>query len=178
MIDLILTLIWLLLPVYTPNNFAVLLGGGKPIDLGKSIFGKRIFGDGKTIRGFVAGVVGGIFVANFQLVVEKSFNFKLFSRLSYTDFFILTFLLSFSSMLGDLFGSFVKRRTGFERGKPFPILDQLSFLIISFLISSQTKAFWLLFDLEKVFLAILITPFLHLFVNVLAYKLRLKDVPW
>ncbi len=39
--------IWLLLPAYTPNNFAVLFGGGTPIDLGKKfIDGKRILGDG------------------------------------------------------------------------------------------------------------------------------------
>ncbi|MCS7121612.1 MAG: CDP-2,3-bis-(O-geranylgeranyl)-sn-glycerol synthase [Archaeoglobaceae archaeon] len=178
MIELVLVTIWLLLPAYTPNNFAVVLGGGKPIDLGKNFLGKRIFGDGKTIRGFLAGIVGGVFVANLQICIEDLFGFEIFSSLKYFDFFVLTFLLAFGSMLGDLAGSFIKRRLSYEKGKPLPVLDQLMFLFVAILISSQFYAFWYLFDFEKIVVAFIVTPFLHIAVNVLAYKLKLKDVPW
>jgi len=179
MLDLILKTIWLLLPAYTPNNFAVVFGGGTPIDLGKKfIDGKRILGDGKTIRGFVAGVLGGLLVAHIQLVIESILNFKIYSSLSYIQFLHLTFLLALGSMVGDSVGSFIKRRLGFERGKSFPILDQLTFLIVAYLFATLSPAFKLLFTLDIIILSILITPILHLITNVIAYMLKLKEVPW
>ena len=179
MLDLILETIWLLLPAYTPNNFAVVFGGGIPIDLGKTfIDGRRILGDGKTIRGFVAGVLGGLLVAHIQLIVEPILNFKIYSNLSYIQFLQLTFLLSFGSMVGDSVGSFIKRRFGFERGKSFPILDQLTFLIFAYLFASLSPIFNLLFTLDIIILSIFITPILHLIANIIAYMLKLKEVPW
>jgi len=179
MLDSILKTIWLLLPAYTPNNFAVVFGGGTPIDLGKEfIDGRRILGDGKTIRGFVAGVLGGLLVAHIQLVVEHIFNFKIYSSLSYTQFLQLAFLLAFGSMVGDSVGSFIKRRLGFERGKSLPILDQLTFLIFAYLFASLTYAFKSLFTLDVIILSIIITPLLHIITNVIAYMLKLKEVPW
>ncbi len=179
MLELILRTIWLLLPAYTPNNFAVLFGGGKPLDLGKRfIDGRRILGDGKTIRGFVSGVIGGVFVAHLQILIENLAGFHIYSTLDYPSFLKLVFLLSFGAMLGDSLGSFVKRRFGFERGKSFPILDQLTFLIVAYLMASGVDVFYKLFTWDVIIAGILITPVLHLSVNVLAYKLHLKDVWW
>jgi len=176
---LIVKTIWLLLPAYTPNNFAVLFGGGKPLDLGKYfIDGKRILGDGKTIRGFIAGVLGGILTAHVQLLIEKILNVHLYSSLEYSAFLQLIFLLSFGAMLGDSIGSFLKRRFGFERGKSFPILDQLMFLVFALLLASRCEAFYKLFTRDVVITGLIITPLLHLAVNVIAYKLKLKDVWW
>ncbi|MET1123930.1 MAG: CDP-2,3-bis-(O-geranylgeranyl)-sn-glycerol synthase [Archaeoglobaceae archaeon] len=179
MLEVIAKIVWLLLPAYTPNNFAVLLGGGRPIDLGRNfIDGKRILGDGKTFRGFFGGVAGGIFVANVQYGIEKLTGVEIYSSLSYSEFFVLTFLLTLGAMLGDSVGSFLKRRFGYERGEPFPVVDQLTFLLISLAIASTSDAFWKLFDTTTVLLAIVITPPLHVFVNFLAYMLKLKEVPW
>ncbi len=171
--------IWLLLPAWTPNNFAVLLGGGKPIDLGrKFIDGRRLLGDGKTIRGFVGGVAGGVFIANIQYAVEKLVGFEIYSSLGYSNFFILTFLLSFGAMLGDSVGSFVKRRLGYERGSMLPVVDQLMFLAVAFLIASSCDAFWKLFTPTLILIAFVLTLVAHLAVNALAYKLGFKEVPW
>jgi CDP-2,3-bis-(O-geranylgeranyl)-sn-glycerol synthase len=179
MLELIVKTIWLLLPAYTPNNFAVLFGGGKPLDFGKHfIDGKRILGDGKTIRGFIAGVFGGVFTAHIQLAIEKIFRFSVYSSLDYSSFIQIVFLLSFGAMFGDAIGSFVKRRFGVERGKSFPILDQLTFLITAYLLASRCYAFYRLFTWDVIVTGIVITPVLHLAINVLAYKLGLKDVWW
>ncbi len=178
MFELIKT-IWLLLPAYTPNNFAVLFGGGTPIDLGRKFLdGKRILGDGKTIRGFIAGVLGGLLVAHIQLIVEKVLGFEVYSKLPYVEFFRLTFLLAFGAMVGDSLGSFIKRRFGVERGRCFPVLDQLTFLIVAYAFASISKAFHILFTPEIIVIGIVVTPLLHLAVNVLAYLLNLKEVPW
>ncbi len=179
MLSLILKTIWLLIPAYTPNNFAVLFGGGKPMDFGKNfIDGRRILGDGKTIRGFFAGIAGGVFCANIQYLIEKLTKIPLYSSLSYNEFIVLVFLLALGAMTGDAIGSFIKRRIGIERGGVFPVVDQLMFLFIALLIASRYSPFWKVFDLQTVIIGILITPVLHILTNYIAYKLNLKEVPW
>ncbi len=175
----VLKTVWLLLPAYTPNNFAVLFGGGRPIDMGKTfIDGRRILGDGKTIRGFVAGVLGGLLVAHLQLLIEHLAGFKIYSSLPYEEFITITFLLALGSMFGDSFGSFIKRRFGVERGKCFPVLDQLTFLIFAYAFAMRAEGFWKLFTVKILLIGIVITPVLHVTVNVIAYVLKLKEVPW
>lgn len=179
MFEIFLKVIWLLLPAYTPNNFAVVLGGLKPMDFGKKfIDGHRILGDGKTFSGFFGGILGGIMIANIQRVLEMHSGIKIYSSLPYTEFLYLVLAFSFGSMIGDAVGSFVKRRLGFERGRSFPIVDQLTFLFFAIAFASLTEAFWELFGTIEIAIAIAITPMLHLFVNFLAYKMKLKEVPW
>jgi len=180
MLYLFLKTVWLLLPAYTPNNFAVLFGGGTPIDLGKHfIDGKRILGDGKTIRGFVIGVSGGIFCGILQLQIEKFLGIALFSTLPFKDAFILIVSLSFGALVGDVLGSFIKRRVGRERGESLPLFDQLSFLAVAFLFAYVfSPHFSQLFTPEVVVIAVILTPILHLLTNYIAHLLGLKDVPW
>ncbi len=180
MLYTILQTLWLLIPAYTPNNFAVLFGGGTPVDLGKKfIDGKRILGDGKTIRGFVSGVLGGIFCGNIQYYAEKILGWGFYSTLAYTDFLIMVSTLSFGALFGDMVGSFIKRRFGIERGEKLPLFDQLTFLIFAFLFAYiSSPYFGDLFSLKIVLTGFIITPFLHLLTNFIAYKLGLKDVPW
>ncbi|MEM2726930.1 MAG: CDP-2,3-bis-(O-geranylgeranyl)-sn-glycerol synthase [Archaeoglobaceae archaeon] len=179
MFEVLIKVIWLLLPAYTPNNFAVLLGGVKPMDFGKNfVDGRRILGDGKTFSGFFGGILGGILIANVQRVIEVPLGVKIFSSIPYNEFLYLVLAFTFGSMLGDSVGSFVKRRLGFERGRSFPIVDQLTFLIFAMAFASLTKAFWELFGTLEIAIAIIITPVLHLLVNFLAYKMKLKEVPW
>jgi CDP-2,3-bis-(O-geranylgeranyl)-sn-glycerol synthase len=180
MLDVIVRTIWLLLPAYTPNNFAVVFGGGRPIDMGKKfVDGKRVLGDGKTVRGFVAGVLGGLFVAHVQRVVENFAGIGLYSSLEYSSFLTLAFCLAFGALVGDMAGSFVKRRVGVERGASFPVLDQLGFLLVAFAFAySFSPDFGRLFTRSVILTGIVITPALHLFANIVAYKLGMKDVPW
>ena len=179
MIDLLILTIWLFLPSYTPNNFAVVFGGGTPIDLGmKFRDGRRILGDGKTFRGFFFGVLGGIVTGIIQYGVENVFGLQAFSVLPLPSFLALCFLLSSGALTGDIFGSFVKRRIGFQRGKSFPVLDQLGFLVFALLFASVHPAFGSLYTTDVILTGILITPVLHVATNVIAYKLGLKDVPW
>lgn len=179
MFDLLFKVIWLLLPAYTPNNFAVILGGLKPIDFGKNfIDGRRILGDGKTISGFFGGILGGILIANIQRVIEMQTGIRLFSSLQYGEFMCLILAFTFGSMTGDAIGSFLKRRLGYERGSSLPIVDQLTFLLFAMAFASLTSAFWELFGILEIAIAIIITPVLHVMINILAYKMKLKEVPW
>ena len=84
----------------------------------------------------------------------------------------LGFLMAFGALLGDLVGSFIKRRMGLQSGEPAPIMDQLDFvagaLILSLLV---VKISWEFFIIIAV-----LTLILHLGSNMIAYLLGIKDV--
>ena len=88
--------------------------------------------------------------------------------------------LAFGAMLGDIGASFLKRRTGRERGAAFPGLDQFDFVIgalacVWILAPAWTEATFT----TPVLLAVLVlTPLLHVMTNMGAYALGLKDEPW
>jgi len=79
--------------------------------------GKRVFGDGKTWRGFIGGVIIGSLAGLVQSLIEQN-----------PSAILRGFLLSFGALLGDLTGSFIKRRLDIERGQPALGMDQLGFL--------------------------------------------------
>jgi CDP-2,3-bis-(O-geranylgeranyl)-sn-glycerol synthase len=107
------------MPAYFANGSPVLVGGGRPIDGGRCWRdGRRIFGDGKTIRGFFGGVIIGTAIGFFQYIVE-----------AWDGVILRAFLLSFGALLGDLIGSFIKRRLNIERGQPALGMDQLGFMV-------------------------------------------------
>lgn len=164
-------IILFLLPAFFANAVPVIFGGGPPIDLGKSfIDGKRIFGEGKTYRGFFSGVLVGILIGVIEFFILG-------------DIFLLLIAVgsSLGTMIGDLFGSFVKRRIGLERGKPSLILDQLMFIVFAlffsyfYIISSKYS---ILLSIHSILLILLITFFMHKFSNIIANKMGLKKVPW
>lgn len=167
--------IWVVLPAYVPNSVAVVVGGGRPIDGGRRWRGNRLFGDGKTWRGFVGGVLGGFVVASALTALgpwlAPTFpTFPVVPRLT----------LPLGAMLGDLCGSFLKRRTGRERGAPFPVVDQLGFLVGALVLSLWLAPGWTLATVTPPVLAVLVlsTPLVHLGTNVTAYLLGFKREPW
>ena len=62
--------VYYIIPAYVANGFAVVTGGGRPIDLGRKFSDKRrILGDGKTIRGFTGGLIIGFSAGLLQLLI-------------------------------------------------------------------------------------------------------------
>jgi len=157
--------LWFILPAYVANATPVVLGGGRPIDAGeKFIDGRPIFGAGKTVRGFIAGLAAGTFVGLLQGIAEGPLS----------RYLALGFLLALGALLGDLLGSFIKRRLGIKRGGAAPGLDQLSFVIVALLAASPLA----LPSWEIVFTIIIITLPIHLATNFGGYKLGLKSRPY
>lgn len=149
-------------PAYCANAVPVLAGGGTPMDFGKNFFdGKRIFGDHKTFRGFFFGLLVGILVG----IVE-------FLIFDYPILFII--LPPLGALVGDLLGSFAKRRIGISPGGLFPIVDQIDFVIGALLFSIPLS----ILTWELALVVILITPPIHLLTNFVAFKMRLKKHPW
>ena len=153
----LISLFLFILPAYFANAVPVLFGGGRPIDGGKYFFdGRRVLGDGKTIRGFMSGVLIGTPV-----------GFMLSNLIG-------GFLLSFGALVGDSVGSFLKRRIGIGRGDIFPLVDQLMFLFFALLFVSPIQKITF-FD---VLLLSFVTIPIHVGMNYVAFRFRLKYVPW
>lgn len=164
-----------ILPAYFANSAPVLLGGGAPIDFGKKfIDGKRIFGDGKTMRGFAAGVACGTLVGIFLAYVLPGTQFEIYP--AQLDYAWGGFLLSLGTMVGDLAGSFAKRRLGMPSGKPSLVMDQLSFFL--FAIAFSTLAHPNVLTLWGVVFLAFATYFVHQGANIFANRAGLKKVPW
>ncbi len=84
-------------------------------------------------------------------------------------------------MLGDLLGSFIKRRLRIERGAPAPVLDQLDFImgvVLFSMIFTFAGASFLQLGIVYIVAILVLTPFIHRVVNRLAFKLRVKNVPY
>ncbi len=157
--------LWFILPAYVANATPVVLGGGRPIDAGKKfIDGRPIFGAGKTVQGFIAGLAAGTFVGLFQGIAAGTLS----------HYLALGFLLALGALLGDLLGSFIKRRLGIKRGGAAPGLDQLSFVVVALLAASPLA----LPSWEIILTIIIITLPIHLATNFCGYKLGLKSKPY
>jgi CDP-2,3-bis-(O-geranylgeranyl)-sn-glycerol synthase len=173
----LLSALWIMLPAYLPNPVAALCGGGSPVDLGRNFSdGRRIFGDGKTYRGLIVGILAGIAVGLVQLMANGAYGLAWLPQqtvLSVT-------LLSVGALLGDLVKSFFKRRFGKERGAKWPVADQYDLVAGAFALLLVFDPSWLFTQVTlPAFICILIlTPVLHRAVNIIGYLVKVKEVPW
>ena len=165
--------IWILLPAYFASASPVIFHDSRPMDFGKKWFdGNRIFGDNKTFGGFLVGVFSGTLCGFLQTLVQSSVVSADFQIQQMT--IILAFVISVGALSGDLAGSFIKRRFNMKPGEDAPFLDQLNFVF-----GAAFFAMWFTqITLEMFFIMLVITPVLHRFANIIAYRIRAKRVPW
>jgi CDP-2,3-bis-(O-geranylgeranyl)-sn-glycerol synthase len=166
-----------MLPAYLPNPIAALAGGGTPIDLGRNLSdGKRIFGDGKTYRGLIIGILAGIGIGLAQIRVSGFYGWENLPEQTYLS---IT-LLATGALLGDLCKSFIKRRLGKERGAKWPIADMYDLVAGALLLVLIFDPAWLFANMTLLILVLIliITPILHRVVNIIGYHFRIKEVPW
>ncbi len=178
-LETIVLAVWAMLPAYVPNNAAVLAGGGRPIDGGRTWGGKRVLGDGKTWRGTAAGIIAGLALAG--LLSAAAGDVSQLLGVDLPEFTVPAALgLAAGAMLGDILASFLKRRTGRERGAMFPGLDQLDFVAVSLPLTAllATEWFQTVFTWEVILVVVVLTPLLHVGTNAIGYALGLKNEPW
>jgi CDP-2,3-bis-(O-geranylgeranyl)-sn-glycerol synthase len=155
-------------PMYIANASPIILHGKKPLDFGKSFFGKRFLGDGKTILGTLIGILFGT-LAGFLFALFYNNIFILIP-----NYLLLSFLLAFGAITGDIIESFLKRRFGFKSGQKCFLFDQIDFILGGLLFSLI-----ILFPrIEIIIILFFATIFIHSGTNVIAFKLGLKKVPW
>ena len=152
-------LAYFLIPAYVSNAVPVLFGGGLPMDLGKHfVDGERIFGVNKTVKGFFSGLILGLVVS----LIEELILMK--------ELILLGVLASLGALLGDLFGSFIKRRLKMSPGTSLLFIDQLDFIIGALVFIYPIYRF----SHSMFLLILLITPPIHILANTMAYILKIK----
>lgn len=168
----LLDLLVFLIPIYVANASPVVLGGGAPLDFGASMpDGKRLLGDGKTIRGFVGGTLAGTVAGG---LVALAYHLPFFP--DQTTQFIAAFVLAFGTLSGDAVGSLIKRRFGVGSGRPF-VLDTIMFLVVALaLVYPLAKPE--LYEPMALAFFLGLTLIMHPFMNMVANKAGLKNVPW
>lgn len=171
---IILNNLWLILPAYCANFIPVFIRGKKPLDRGQHFLDKqRWFGDGKTFEGLIGGTLFGVFIGLIQIFLQQNY-LSGFTLLTFQHTYLTIFVLSFGALLGDLVGSFFKRRFSLKRGEPAPLLDQLDFLVFSLAALSVLQPislYWVLF-------LVIITPIIHKAANVIGFTIKVKREPW
>jgi CDP-2,3-bis-(O-geranylgeranyl)-sn-glycerol synthase len=164
MLELVGSALWFILPAYVANATPVLAGGGRPLNGGKKfVDGQPLLGSGKTVRGFFAGLAAGSAVALIQGLLIGSCAWPL-----------IGLMLALGALIGDLGGSFIKRRMRIPPGKPAPVLDQLDFVAGALILASPLAApSW-----GELAVVIILTPALHLLANAAAHIAGFKEHPW
>jgi len=177
--------VWLFLPAMVPNSAAALFGGKTKMDFGRTWKGKRIFGDGKSWRGFFGGAFSGVLIGLILIGISSFWdpvNYGGFGPF-WSNVGVL-FTLAFGALLGDLTGAFIKRRLGMERGQKAPILDQYDFVAGAFLITALFFPDWVYanyiegWHIAALIFIIVIMFVIHRTANIIAYKMGVKKEPW
>jgi CDP-2,3-bis-(O-geranylgeranyl)-sn-glycerol synthase len=174
--------------------------------------GKRILGDHKTWSGLIKGplfigipislVIFCIFILLWpiiQLVPSEGIQlglYKIYDNLIFYEYYFIggpfpngigslivrIVLCSYGAGLGDLMGSFLKRRFNFKSGAPFWIVDQLDFIVIAMVMTSIPSLFFPTLywspDINIIIFLLILTPSVSIFANSIAYIIGLKEVPW
>ncbi len=174
--------------------------------------GRRIFGDHKTWNGLIKGPlyigipisIGLAFlflifwplIAQFQRESAEEGLFVIYEGISYYQYYFIggifpsgflslilrIILCAYGAALGDLVGSFIKRRFNLISGAPAPLIDQLDFILFAIFITSIPAIFWpelfLFPDINIIIFLIILTPSVSIIANTIAYLIGLKDVPW
>ncbi len=164
--------------------------------------GQRILGDGKTWNGMFGGaLISGLLMLLAHLVWlgrsavgQRPFIDPLASAAP-TDWFwignewiaafAMGFVLGLFCLIGDALGSFVKRRRGLKRegdvSSKAPLLDTLPFAVLIFvsgLLLFPDQVIGQTVLIPSMVSLLVLTPLIHRGVNILGYRLGLKDVPY
>jgi len=211
-VSLLIFSLLLIVPAYLSNASMVITGGGRPIDGGKLFRdGRRILGDHKTINGLKGPLYVGIpisftlfilFILLWQPIKELVIQalgdeqYLLYNDLKFFQYYFIggkfpmnflvllirIILASYGAVIGDLFGSFLKRRFDIKSGAPFWIVDQLDFALIAMLFiiipSFIFPKVFLFPDIYIFVFLIIITPAVSIIANTVAYLVGLKSVPY
>ncbi len=170
---------WIIIPAYAANGLAPLakFTARHPLDGGKKLSdGRPVFGNGKTWEGSILGILIGTLIGSFMGFAYFFLPWDLSPIPLQTAKMgiVLGLMLSAGAIVGDLCGSFIKRRIGLERGRPFPVLDQLDFILGAFIFASFVTPI----KINWIILIAIATPLLHLSANYMAYLLGVKKEPW
>lgn len=179
----ILLAFWIFLPAGLANATPViasklpyLKNWDYPIDCKKSFRGIRIFGDNKTVRGFITGILIAILTSwLLQLLYLNNIGIREALRFDFASLNPILFglLSGMGALIGDSVKSFFKRRTSIKPGEPWFPFDQTDYIIggIIFLLP------YVRLSAVQYLLIFIIYFLLHIISTITGFYLKLKDKP-
>ncbi len=160
-LEIVVSAMLFALPAYIANMTPLILSRiirkRRPLDMGRNwVDGKRIFGDNKSVEGFVAGTFAGLIVGLFLGCPFRGL------------------LMGLGAMTGDALGSFIKRRLDIAQGEHAPLLDQYLFIFVALLFSYLAGC---VTTSDRLVVILIATPVLHVSSNYIAYLLKIRQKP-
>ncbi|HNT29807.1 MAG TPA: CDP-archaeol synthase [bacterium] len=177
MLNCLTQAIWFLIPAGMANMFAGISGKlfphfNRPLDGYRCMRGRRIFGDHKTIRGFVLGIPAGAIAFLVQMLIARNnTDLAYIVPPGFSDCVWLAFALPFGGLSGDALKSFLKRQLDIDSGKSWFPFDQTDWLIGSLLAAMICMPVSLTLISSVLSLGIV----LHILVKMIGYSLHLQD---
>jgi len=172
-----LGVLYFFVPAFLANMAPVLIGKrlatlAVPLDFGASLGGIRIFGDHKTWRGLIMGVVTGALAFLLQRELHHAEIARALALYDYGALPVLTGAwLGLGAILGDAVKSFFKRRVGIAPGQPWLGPDEIDFYVGA----AAVAACLVPLPLVPFLLSVPVVIAGHVLSNVIAWALGLKD---
>lgn len=164
--------IFFVFPTLMANVTPLLFGGGVPMDFRKNFFdNRRILGNSKTIRGFLAGCLGGFLMG--------IFTWWWFNNIVNVDFevhLVNGFFQGLGAVFGDIAGSFIKRRLNIPSGGSLLVVDQIGFMVFGLLFGMIGVS--PIFPWTYWVIMIPLAAVVHFASNAVGYTLGWKEVWW
>jgi CDP-2,3-bis-(O-geranylgeranyl)-sn-glycerol synthase len=169
--------LFLAMPAFVANMIPIPLARWKvfeflnmPIDGGKKLRKKPIFGKNKTWRGLICGTLCGGIVGLMQFLLGSMTVLPF----SLWEWILIGVLGGFGALFGDMIESFVKRQLGIKSGRPFVPFDQIDY-ILGFLLFTTPIVSWGISEaIFLLFFALIMNPI----VNIVSYFLGIKKTFW
>lgn len=132
--------LWFFLPAGIANmmpifaaRWPIIRQYDQPIDFGRHFRGKRIFGDHKTWRGLIVGMIFSTITIALQVFAVRHLGFlaDFTSQVDYTTLSVLALgpIFGFGALAGDCAESFFKRQIGKKPGEGWFPFDQTDYII-------------------------------------------------
>ena len=155
------------------SKLPIIKSWSTPIDCGRTYRHQRIFGDNKTWRGLILGIVVGGLTGWLIVYLTNQFDYMA----NQLDFItqtinpvVLGSLLGGFALLGDAVKSFFKRQLKIPPGKAWPVFDQIDYILGAYLL------IFILFDLSLIhyLVGLIMYGLIHPIISNLGYILKLK----
>lgn len=171
-LDKIFFSFWFFLPVGVANCSPIIAAKipflqkfSYPIDCYQTFRGKRIFGDHKTIRGLIVGILSAITTVVIQQYLHK---------VDIVNPIFFGTACAIGALGGDMTKSFFKRQLCITSGNRWFPFDQIDYIIGGIL----TTSFFVTLSFFEYTIIVVVWFVLHIIFSKIGYFLKLKSVPY
>ena len=175
--------LWIFLPAGLANmtpiamaKLPVVRDWNYPLDFNKSFKGIRIFGDHKTLRGIISGIIVAIlasYLCKYWYQTTPWLQNQFAIDYSKIDALVFGLLAGFGALMGDAIKSFFKRRTNIKPGDTWFPFDQIDYIIGGLI----CLGLYVRFSFMQYVLIVIAYFGLHLLSTYIGFLLKLKKSP-